>query len=49
MFLIPPVIAQIFNPTVELVIPTGTETNEVNAEIEIQVVTAEVKISNCST
>ena len=33
-FLIPSVIAQIFIPTAELVIPTGTQTNEANAEIE---------------
>ena len=38
-------IAQVFNPTVELVIPTGTQTNEVYAEIETQPVTVETKIS----
>ena len=27
-------IAQIFNPTAEVVLPTGAQTNEVNAEIE---------------
>ena len=31
-FSIPAVIAQIFNPTAELLIPTGTTTNEVNTE-----------------
>ena len=41
-------IAQIFNPTAKLVIPTGTQTNEANAEKETQV-TAEAKISKCST
>ena len=35
-FLIPAEIAQIFNPTAELVIPTGTRTKEANAEIETQ-------------
>ena len=33
-FLIPTVIAQMFIPTAELVIPTGTQTNEANAEIK---------------
>ena len=33
-FIISAVIAQIFNPIAELVIPTGIATNEVNAEIE---------------
>ena len=42
-------IAQNFNPTAGLVILTGTQTNEVNAEIETQPVTVEAKISNCST
>ena len=32
-FLIPAVIAQIFNPTAELTIPTGTPINEANTEI----------------
>ena len=35
-FLIPAVIAQIFNPTAEIVIPAGTHTNEAIAEIETQ-------------
>ena len=34
--LIPVVIAQIFNPTVELVMPTGMQTNEANTEILTQ-------------
>ena len=42
--LISAVIAQIFIPTTELAIPTGTPTNEVNAEIETQPLTAEMKI-----
>ena len=43
-FLIPAVIAQIFNPNAELVISIGIPTNEVNAEIETQPLTAEIKI-----
>ena len=31
-FLIPAVIAQVFTPTAKSVIPTGTQTNEANAE-----------------
>ena len=42
-------ISQISVPTAELVIPTGTETNEENAEIETQPVTIETEISKCST
>ena len=38
--------AQIFNPTAELVIPTETPTNEANAEIETQPLTAETKTRN---
>ena len=41
-------IAQTFVPTVELVIPTGTQTNEANAKIETEPVTVETKISQCS-
>ena len=33
-FLIPVFIAQIFNPAAELVIPTGTPTNEAKTEIK---------------
>ena len=33
----------------ELVIPTGTKTNEANAETETQEVTVEDRIKNCST
>ena len=42
------VIAQIFTSTAELVIPTGTQTNEVNAEIETEPAIFEAKISKCS-
>ena len=38
-----------FIPTAELVITTGTKTNEGNADIETQPVTGETKISKCST
>ena len=37
-----------FNPNAELVIPTGTKTNEANAETEMQPVTVETKISKFS-
>ena len=42
-------IAQIFAANAELVIPTGTQTNEENAEIETQLVNVEDRISNFST
>ena len=48
-FWISAVIAQIFNPTAELVMPTRIQTNGANAEIEAQRVTVEAKISKCST
>ena len=38
-FLIPPVIAQIFNPIAELVIPKGIPSTEANAEVVICPVT----------
>ena len=38
-----------FIPTAELVISTGTQTNEANTEIQTQPVTVETKISKCST
>ena len=41
--------AQIFNPTAELAVPTGTPTNEVNAKIEAQTLTVETKKSKCLT
>ena len=41
-------IAPIFIPTAELVISTGTKTNEANTEIKMQPVTVETKISKCS-
>ena len=36
-------IGQIFNPTGELVMPTGTPTNEPNVKIQIHPLTAEMK------
>ena len=47
-FLIPAIIAQIFIPTEELVIPTLISTNEANVKIEIQLVIVETKISQFS-
>ena len=42
-------IAQIFNPTAEFALPTGTQTNETNTEIKTQTVSVEAKISKCYT
>ena len=39
-------IAQMFNPTAELVMPIGTRTNEANGEIETQPLTVKTKTSN---
>ena len=47
-FLIPEVIPQIFNPTAELAMPIGMTINEVKAEIETQLLIAEINISKCS-
>ena len=47
--MIPAIIAQIFIPITEIVIPTGISTNEANAEIETQPVTVEAKINEFST
>ena len=47
-FLTPALIAQSFISTAKLVMPTGTQTNEVNAEIETKLVIIETKISKCS-
>ena len=41
-------IAQFFNPTAELAIPTGTLTIEANEEIEIQPPIAETETRKCS-
>ena len=47
--IIPAVVTQSFSPTAELVIPTGTQTNEANTENETQPVTVEARISKYST
>ena len=47
-FLIPAVIAQIFNPIAELVIPIGIPSKEAKVEIEIHPVIVEAKIMECS-
>ena len=47
-FLFSAVIAQIFNPITELVIPVGIPSKEAKAEIEMHPVTTEAKISKCS-
>ena len=44
-FLIPAVIAQIFNPILELVIPIGIPINEAKAEMETHPLIAEAKIN----
>ena len=46
--LIPTVITQIFNPTVELLIPIGIPTKEARADMETHSVTVEIKASKCS-
>ena len=47
-FLIPAVIAHIFNPIAELVIPLGVPIREAKAEIEIHLVNVEAKIRKSS-
>ena len=42
------VIAKSFNPTLELVIPTGIQSKEAKTETELHPVTAEAKIRKCS-
>ena len=46
-FLIPATIAQIFNPTAELAIPTGISSKEAKAKTEANTVIAEAKIRKC--
>ena len=46
--LIPAVIAQIFNPIIELVTPIGVPTKEAKAEMETHPVIVEAKIRKCS-
>ena len=45
---VPAVIAQIFNPSVELVNPLEIPSKEAKTEINIHPVTAEAKIRKCS-
>ena len=47
-FLIPTVIAQIFNPIEELVIPIGIPTKEAKAEMETHPVIVQAKTRKCS-
>ena len=47
-FFITTVISQIFNPTAELEIHIGIQTNEAKAEIEAHSVIAETKVSHFS-
>ena len=47
-FLTPTVIAQIFNPIKELVIPIGIPTKEAKAEMETHPVIVQAKIRKCS-
>ena len=47
-FLIPAVIAQIFNPIAEVTIPIGIPTKEVKEEIETHPVTTKAQINKCS-
>ena len=47
-FLIIAVIEHIFNPTAELVIPTGKSIKEAKVEVEAHSVTAEAIITKCS-
>ena len=47
-FLIPVVIAQIFNPIVELIIRTGIPTKGAKSEMEIEPVIIEIAVSKCS-
>ena len=46
-FLIAVVIAQIFHPIAELIIPIGIPTKEAKAEMEIHPVTVKSKIKKC--
>ena len=47
-FLILAIIAQIFNPLVELIIPLEISIKEAKAEMEIHIVSAKAKVSKCS-
>ena len=47
-FSVPPVIAQIFNPTAEFVITIGMPTIKTKAETKMHSVTAEAERKKCS-
>ena len=47
-FLIPAVVKQIFNLTVELIIPIGILTKEAKAEMKTHSVIVEITVSNLS-
>ena len=47
-FLILAIIAQVFNPVTELVIPIGISTKEAKAETETHAVVVKDKIRKCS-
>ena len=47
-YLIPAIMAQIFNPTADLVIPIWISTKDAKAEIKTQPVKVKAKISKCS-
>ena len=42
-------VTQILSHIAKLATPAGTQTNQVNAEIETQPVNVEVRINKCST
>ena len=48
-FLITATVGQIFIPTAELIVPTGTQTNEASADIETQALNVEAIISKFPT
>ena len=48
-FLILAIIAQVFNPVTELIIPIGISTKEAKAEMETHPVVVKAKIRKCST
>ena len=47
-FLIPVEITQMFIPSAELIIRTGTKTNEANAQIKTEPVTVKSKTIKCT-
>ena len=47
-FLILAIIAQIFNPIVEVIIPLEISTREAKVEMEMRTVTVKAKVRKCS-